>query len=410
MARVTVSAILVIALVATGLLLLAKQQENQSYTLSAEARGLSTTNNEFALDMYHQLRTVKPGNLFFAPASISTAFAMTVAGARGQTKEQIADALHFELGEPGLHEAFADLLGLWKSPEQSAYELRIANRLWGQKGYEFRSNFLETTRDAYGAELAQADFAQSPEEVRGEINEWVARQTNDKIRDMLGEGVVNPEMRLMLINAIYFKGKWQEPFNEEQTADMPFFVSNDRSVEVPMMYQSGQFKYSATESVQVLELPYAGDALSMIVVLPGARDGLPQLEDGLGAQTVESWMEGMEAVEVRVYLPRFTMKDQFELTPAMAALGMTDAFSPSQADFSGMTSRRDLYIGAVIHQTFVDVNEEGTEAAGATGVGMTLTAIPQEREFRADHPFLFMIRDNVSGGILFMGRLADPRA
>jgi serpin B len=373
----------------------------------AVARG----NNAFAADLYGMLRGAE-GNLFLSPYSISTALAMTWAGARGNTAAQMAQTLHLDLPADRLHPAFAALMADVNKANGKGCQLSVANALWGQKGYGFLGAFLQLVKEHYAAELTEVDFAGATEVARKQINDWVAKQTNDKIRDLIQPGVLTALTRLVLTNAVYFKGDWTHRFDKAATANAPFWLAPDKSVEVPMMNQSGDFWYRETDQCQVLGLPYAGSPLSMFVLLPRAKDGLPQLEAALTEQTLSEWLTLGRPRKAEVALPRFKLTSQFELVPTLKKLGMTDAFSVPPADFSGMNGKLDLVISAVIHKAYVDVNEEGTEAAAATAAVVAMTGLPPAGEpvvFRADHPFVFLIRHNPTRSILFIGRLVDPQ-
>ena len=386
--------------------------QREAGAVSADVRAVVEGNNRFALDLYGRLRSGRPGNLFFSPGSLSTALAMTYAGARGQTAEQMAQVLHFRLPPEKLHPAFSDLRRAWDADgEEAGYQLSVANRLWGQEGFDFRPEFLATTRESYGAELAQVDFARQAEPARQRINTWVEEQTQGKIRDLIPPGVLDAMTRLVLTNAIYFKGDWAEPFQKSATKDAPFHVTARQQADVPLMHRQDDFRYWAGDGVKVLELPYGKGDLAMLALLPDEIEGLAALEAGLTAENLSRWLSGLRKREVRVSLPRFTLTSQFQLADVLGAMGMTRAFTPGEADLSGMSSEEELFLSAVVHKAFVDVNEEGTEAAAATGVAVkAVAAIPAEPVvFRADHPFVFLIRDNRTGSILFLGRLVNPR-
>ena len=385
-----------------------------------------TGNNKFALNLYAKLRS-KEGNLFFSPYSISTALAMAHAGARGQTELQMAKVLHFPIiAKPGTElssklipdrHQFASVFGkiikdLNNRGKKGGYELRVANALWGQEGYEFLEEFLELIKTNYGGRLNEVDFVRAAETARKTINTWVEKETNDKIKNLIQKGVLNSMTRLVLTNAIYFKGNWARQFKEDRTKDAPFTLASGQKVDVAMMNQTAEFNYMETESFQGLELPYVDDELSMIILLPKEFDGLDEFEKTLTVEKLSKWMGELHNREVRVSIPKFKMTSQFGLASVLKSMGMTDAFSANAADFSGMNGKRDLFISAVIHKAYVDVNEEGTEAAAATAVTMKLTSIEPTRipVFRADHPFLFIIRDNHSGSILFIGRVMNPKA
>lgn len=374
--------------------------------ISKGARSVSQSNNQFAFDLYRQLCS-EEGNLFFSPTSIATALAMTYAGAEGETEKQMAKVLRFTLPKEQIHPAFASLLATLNAPKNEAYELRIANRLWGQKGYGFLPQFLATTRKDYGAELAQVDFVTAADQARQEINQWVEDQTNDKIKDLIPQGALNELTRLVLTNAIYFKGKWEHPFDKERTSNAPFTTLSGAKVEASLMFQKEKFKYGEAKDLQLLEMQYVGD-LAMLILLPKKADGLPALEKQLTLPNLDNWSSAMRSRKVLTYLPRFTMTEKFELSSALSALGMPTAFDSRQANFSGMNGQRNLFISAAIHKAFVDVNEEGTEAAAATGIAIGATSVQISPTFRADHPFVFLIRDNRSGSVLFVGRVTNP--
>jgi serpin B len=374
-------------------------------TVAAAVEG----NNAFALDLYGRLRK-QPGNLFFSPESISTAFAMTYAGARGETATQMASVFHFTLPASEIHPAMGSLLGAMNEKNPN-YQLSVANALWAQQGRNLQQDYLKLVEANYAAGFHQVDFEKSPEAARNTINKWIENQTNDKIQDMLAPGVVNSTTRLVLTNAIYFKGDWLDAFDKSDTSYADFHPSSTQAVNAPLMHITSNFNYFDGGTFQALELPYKGNALTMVVLLPKNVDGLPALEKSLTPDALTKWIGklGPEPKEL-VTLPRFTMTQQFELGDTLSAMGMPDAFSGA-ANFSGMTGKRDFFISAAIHKAFVDVNETGTEAAAATSIEMRATAMryePPSIVFKADHPFLFLIRDTRSGSILFLGRVVDP--
>jgi len=375
----------------------------------AAAASLASGNNAFALDLYAKLRTGE-GNLFFSPYSISTALAMTYAGARGETERQMAGVLHFDLPQSELHPALGAMVNDLNARGKKGYQLVVANALWGQKGYRFLTEFLGLTRTHYGAGLNEVDFARAADAARKTINAWVEKQTRDKIRDLIKPGVLGSLTRLVLTNAIYFKGDWASQFKERSTRDEPFTMLDGKQVHVPIMNQTTEFRYMETDSFQALEMPYVGEELSIVVFLPRKTDGLPAFEQSLSADNLTTWLSRLRKRKVLVGFPRFKMTSSFELADVLKAMGMATAFTGA-ADFSGMTGGKDLHISNVIHKAFVEVNEEGTEAAAATAVVMRLTAaLPEPTpSFRADHPFLFLIRDNKTHSILFLGRVLNPK-
>jgi serpin B len=363
--------------------------------------------NRFAFDLYAQLRG-GDGNLFYSPYSLSTALAMTYGGARGLTATQMAAVLHFTLQPENLHPACGALMRRLGEGAQ-AYELKIANRLWAQIGQSLLDPFVELTRTEYSAEVTAVDFRTRADTVRLAINQWVESQTAHRIRDLLKPGVVNAETRMLLVNAIYFKGKWQHPFERRSSQDAPFIRADGKESTAWLMHQSQSLRYAEDDAAQALELPYGGGSLSMVIFLPRRPDGIGNLEAGLTADSLGGRLSGLEKQEVEVYLPRFKLTSEFELAKTLRKMGMELPFTTA-ADFSGITGQADLFLSAVVHQAFVDVNEEGTEAAAATGAVMMPTSIraTQPVVFRADHPFIFLIRDRSTGAILFIGRLMDP--
>jgi serpin B len=368
-------------------------------------------NTEFALELYGKLRAQK-GNLFLSPFSISTALAMTSAGARGKTLEQMNAVLHL-LGQKELHPALAWLMKRLNAPgKKRGYQLRTANALWGQKGYPFRRDFLKLTRDHYDAGFRQADFAGNVESARRTINRWVEKQTNNKIKDLLKPGVLNYRTRLVLTNAIYFKGDWASQFKKDKTRRGNFSRAPGKAVRVPLMRQTGTFPYYGTETFQVLEMPYVGQDLSMVVLLPRKVGGLADLEKDLTAEKLEGWLKKLARARVDVTLPKCTVTSAFSLARTLYSLGMRDAFNQKVADFSGIEAKKELFLSAVVHKAFVEVNEKGTEAAAATGVRAGLkSGRPRltRQVFKADRPFVFLIRDRLSGSVLFLGRLVNPK-
>lgn len=370
-------------------------------------------NTEFGLALYQQLRS-EPGNLFFSPHSISTALAMTYAGARGQTAEEMAKTLRFTLPADELHPAFAKLQEHLNALQKAGHvQLSAANSLWAQRDFKFLDDFLALTKKNYGAGLRQVDFKNDTESARKTINAWVEKETRDKIKDLLKPGVLNRMTRLVLCNAIYFKGNWAAQFDKKATQNADFHVTTGQTVRVAMMAQTEQkCRFGKFDAVRALELPYQGNELSMVAFLPNAVDGLPAWEKQLTPANLQLWLGTLASappVKVNVFLPKFKTTSEFSLGKVLAAMGMSNAFGDA-ADFSGMTGQRDFTLREVVHKAFVDVNEEGTEAAAATAVIMAKAAAIEETppEFRADHPFVFLIRNNATGAVLFLGRVIDP--
>ncbi|MGD0572815.1 MAG: serpin family protein [Sedimentisphaerales bacterium] len=389
--------------------LLAGMTNSVEAAIDPNQQTVAAGNNKFALELYGKLES-QQGNLFLSPYSISTALAMTYAGAKGQTEKQMAEALCFApVKNEQFHKTFGEIIKqLNASGEKGGYELVVANALWGQKDYKFLPEFLAIVKENYGGDLQQVDFATQTETARKTINAWVESKTKDKIKELIKPKMLDSMTRLVLTNAIYFKGKWANPFKPERTQDSPFVLLDGQKVNVPTMNQTGRFGYTEANDIQILEMPYVNDDLSMVVLLPKDVAGIKGLEKELGSDNLADWLARIHKREVQVFFPRFKMTSEFELAKMLSAMGMPDAFS-GKADFSGMTGSRDLFISAVVHKAYVDVNEEGTEAAAATGVTMKLTSIREPLPvFRADHPFVFLIRDNQTGSILFLGRVANP--
>jgi serpin B len=338
---------------------------------------------------------------------------MTYAGAKGETEKQMAKVLHFQWPQEHLHPAFSALLS--GIEEAKGYELAIANVLWGQKNYKFLQAFLNVTNTCYEGGFKELDFSNSPGPSRLTINLWVEEKTRQKIKDLLGPEDITARTRLVLTNAIYFKGSWMTKFDPNRTRDASFKLEDGSVLTTPMMNRTDSFNYGANQLSQFLELPYAGDRLSMLILLPRQRVGLAGVEQALTGDNVRKWRASMRNEEVVVSIPRFKVTARFDLKDSLVAMGMKDAFVDGKADFSGMAGRPDLYISKVIHKAFVEVNEEGTEAAAATAVtthlSMSLKPMhPREQlVFRADHPFIFAILDRQSGSILFLGRVMNPQ-
>ncbi len=367
-------------------------------------------NTAFACELYGKLKSAAgDGNVFFSPYSISMALAMTSAGARGETDAQMVKALHFEPDPARRHAAFGAMeANLNAVQKKGQVKLSVANSLWPQQDYKLLKSFLSLVREHYGASVTPLDFRAS-ETARKTINTWVEGKTNQKIKDLIPGGALNATTRLVLVNAIYFKGNWTSPFKAEETQEQPFRLQSGQTVRAPLMFQQKHFNYAEDDEVQALELPYAGDDLSMIVLLPRKEDGLASLENSFSPAKLAKWTQAMWSPDVKVYLPKFKMTCRFSLNDTLKAMGMSNAFDQAQADFSGMDGSRSLFISAAVHKAFVEVNEQGTEAAAATGISMALAALPRPPiEFRADHPFIFLIRERSTGSILFIGRVTQP--
>jgi serpin B len=365
------------------------------FAASPAADGL----NRFAGDTYSQLSR-KPGNLIFSPLSISTALSMALAGARGQTAQEMTAILHAPVNAEVLDQ-------LIRAGNAKGDELLLGQGLWVDRGYPLLPGFIEALQGQFHAPPTALDFSKDPESARTAINRWTAQKTKDKIPELFPAGSLDRSTRLVLSSAIYFNGKWQSKFDPKQTKAAPFHSDGGTAVDTPFMNQTARFGYGETASAQVVELPYGG-ALAFDVILPKAGTQLSTLEDALRSDGLATWLGQLKHKQVQLALPKFRAESSFSLREALSTMGMANAFS-SGADFSGIDGRRDLALSQVAHKAFIDVSEEGTEAAAATGAVVSLTAFAQPVVFRADHPFLYLIRDTGSGGVLFAGRYAGPK-
>lgn len=372
--------------------------------------GIPQGMNRFAAAAYRQMAGGQD-NLILSPFSIATALSMLLEGARGQTAAGIAAALNQVNPGSGYHAAIASLATeLTKQANVSSNRLAVANGLWVQKGFPLQPDFEQTLRTIYHAPLTPVDF-HMPEQARQEINAWTAHETNDKIQELFPRGSIEATLRLVLTSAIYFYGKWLVPFDRQNTRPEPFQVDGGRTVEAKFMHRDANFLYGETPDAQILEMKYAGTQLAFDILLPKATGRLPALEQSLKAEILDAWFGTLRIRKVETAIPKFRATSAFSLRDMLSHMGMADAFLKT-ADFSGIDGRRDLCVGDVFHQAFVEVSEEGTEAAAATGITVRpmLARRPEEPVvFRADHPFTFFIRDTASGVILFEGRLIEPK-
>lgn len=387
-------------------------------TLEALVEG----NTRFALDLYDYLRESEEGNLLASPHSVSVALAMTYAGARGETEERIAEAMRFGLDDE-LHPAFAALYHELEArsevetedgDEGDPFELAGANAAWGLESYPYREEYLELVEHYYGAGFQTVDFEGDPEGAREEINAWVAERTEERIDDLLPEGSIDELTRLVLTNALFFRATWAEPFEEERTEDAPFIALDGTVEEVPLMRRDGSYPYAEVGGHQVIELPYVGREVGMVVVLP-AEGEFERVEDSLDADRFSTLDDALEEREGAIALPRFGFESGFALKEALSTLGMSIAFDERAANFDGIAPLEELegnlYVDDVYHDTFIAVDETGTEAAAATGVVIDVESAPADPfEMIVDRPFLFAIRDRPTGSVLFLGRVVDAAA
>ncbi len=400
-----------------------KQRITSPVTSQADLAALVTGNNTFALDAYQTIKG--DGNMFFSPYSISIALAMTYAGARNTTEQQMADTLRFTLPQDRLHPAFNSLdLELHqrgqgaKGKDDKGFRLNIVNAIWGQKNFTFLQDFLDVLAENYGAGIRLLDFRNAPDPSRITINDWVSQQTEGKIKDLIPKGAIDAMTRLVLTNAIYFNATWQNAFEKGNTSDGIFHLLNTGEVTVPMMHQTERFTYTEDADYQAVQLPYDGRELSMLVLLP--KEGrFAAFESSLDAAAVDAIVQNLSGKEVQLTMPKFEFTSGFGLNKALRDMGMPlafippvpDACSPQNADFSGMDGSCDLYISDVIHKAFISVDETGTEAAAATAVIVGVSAVPMPEEpviMTIDRPFIFLIRDMETGTILFLGRVLNP--
>ncbi|MHB8070251.1 MAG: serpin family protein [Desulfobaccales bacterium] len=366
----------------------------------------------FTLNLYRQLAAQKEGNIFFSPYSISLALAMTYAGAKGETAAQMAQVLGFTLPSARLHPALAALSRhLQKVGNEAGQTLSVANAIWLNSGLKVQPEYLQLIGDNYSKEMRQLDFCQGPQ-AQKTINDWVSQKTQDRIKDLIPDGVLNCHTMMVLTNAVYFLGEWADKFDQKQTKPGPFWPTPDKQVEVPFMHRTGKYFYTEAEGWQVLKLPYRGERLSMLALLPKTKGALAQEEKGLNPEMLAKLAQNLRPRQVEVILPKFEVKAGYSLNGYLKGLGMSAAFSP-QADFGGISAQRQLRIDLVLHQAWVKVEEKGTEAAAGTAVVMVETAVLKPIPppvFQADHPFLFFIQDRETGLILFWGRLSNPQA
>ncbi|XP_054109801.2 serpin B6 isoform X1 [Callithrix jacchus] len=379
---------------------------------SAVMDRLAEANGTFALNLLKTLGEGNSKNVFFSPLSMASALAMVYMGAQGNTAAQMAQVLSLNKSGGGgdVHQGFQSLLTEVNKPG-TQYLLRTANRLFGEKSCDFLSSFRDSCQKFYQVEMEELDFVSAVEKSRKHINTWVAEKTEGKIAELLSPGTVDSLTKLVLVNAIYFKGNWDKQFRKENTKERPFKVSKNEEKPVQMMFKKSTFKktYIGEIFTQILVLPYVGQELNMIIMLPDESTDLRTVEKEITHEKFVEWtrLDMMDEEEVEVFLPRFKLEESYDMEHILRNLGMTDAFEVGKADFSGM-SKTDLFLSKVVHKSFVEVNEEGTEAAAATAAIMMLRCARFTPRFCADHPFLFFIQHSKTNGILFCGRFSSP--
>jgi len=382
---------------------------DDSRSTSQGIQEVVNANNQFAFDLYSKLNETDEGNIFYSPYSIFSALAMTYEGAKGQTAEEMKLVFHFPENDI-LRPNFAAVYNIINQGSKS-YELRTGNALWGQIDFPFQEDYINRVGTYYGGKIANVDFVNETEKSRQTINSFIEDQTNNKIKDLIPPGALNALTRMVLTNAIYFKGEWEWEFDKSDTNEKNFIITPGNIIKTPMMHMAPddftKFNYANLEDLQILELPYKGDKISMLILLPTVN--LSVIEPSLTAEKLNEYRNQMQETFLDdIYLPKFEFDTKYFMKETLSSLGMPTAFSGT-ANFSGMTLAEQLCISEVIHQAYVKIDEEGTEAAAATAVIMFgESVIPEKRVFNAEHPFIFIIQEQDTGNILFMGKVTDP--
>ncbi len=385
----------------TGLLLL----KDDSKATEQGIENIVSANNRFAFDLYSALPKDKP-NLFFSPYSISSAFSIAYEGAANQTATEIENVLGFPVDATERRSSFARMYNLLNKTDKE-YQLYTANAFWAQENYPFLSEYVGVVEQYYDGNVVNVDFVNETESSRLRINQWVENHTNNRIKDLLPVGSVDSLTRLVITNTIFFKGDWNLQFDPRDTQEADFKVSKNQTKKVQLMSLVDEPQgYGETEEVQVLQLPYKGNEISMLVILP-KEESLETIEKNLSIERLSEWKNALQKKKADVYLPKFKLETSYDLVPTLREMGMNVPFTEN-ADFSGMSAQEQLLITGVLHKAFVEVNEEGTEAAAATGIIVGTTSYEPPTVFRADHPFIFIIQENSTGEILFLGRFSEP--
>ncbi len=372
---------------------------------SVEEYDIATANNAFAFDMYSMIKS-DVENIFFSPYSIFTAMAICYDGAEGSTKEQMSNVFYYPLSKPVLEGSTKEMIDTINS-DNDAYDLETANALWVLEEYPLNEQYVFNAENYYDGMIIPLDFAGQPEESRLIINSWVEKKTNDKIKDLLAEGSIDGNTRLIITNAVYFNGTWLQEFEEAGTRKKVFYLSDGQEKKVDTMYAIETYNYGKDKNAQILELPYKGDDISMYIILP-SKNNIKEFENDLTLDYYNELKDNLNSDEVKILLPKFTFEARAELNEPLQDMGIVDAFDSGMADFSGISASDGLSISEVIHQAYIGVNEKGTEAAAATGIVMVESLPYYKYEFTADHPFMFFIEDKRTGCILFMGKVENP--
>lgn len=397
-------------LIFAGMMLLCMEATVSAPPETVDVTQAADANNQFGFELLRTFQKAEhsDANIVVSPFSITSALRMVLAGARGETASEIMSTLHLTADGSANHIEYSALSNsLAESAAEGESILRFPGRLWGSPGPDYQPTFLAVLRQTFGAELFVLNFAGGPDRAVREINRWIAEQTSGHIRDLASPQMINSDTTLLLTNAVYFRGQWLRPFFVESTVEHPFRVARDVTETVQMMRQSGQFRYLKTDDLELLNLPYRGDRLSLVVILPSDPETLTELVARMNADRIRSLLTRAEITSVDVSLPKFSAATSCSLKERLMHLGMTQAFG-STADLSAMTGKSNLYLTDVAHQTFISVDEFGTEAASATGVLIAKSADEPMASFVADHPFLFLLIDQKTGTILFQGRIQHP--
>lgn len=383
--------------------------EEVSLEPTPEEKAVADGNSRFALNLFSGLKH-QDANQVLSPFSVYSSLAMVYAGARGNTEAQIAQTLQIQTNQLSFHSGMAALLTSLTDLSSNDVDLNIATGLWAQSGYQPRAEFLQLCRNNYRGDVDFVDFQAAGEPARERINAWIDRRTKGKIKDLFSPGAVSAGTRLVIANAIYFNGKWASRFDKSKTRPSPFWVTPQKAAQVPMMSQKSTFPYLMDGDTQALELPYRGEAISMLVLLPKDRDGMPKLEAELNLENLTKWISLLRPADVDLLLPKFKIGSRVSLGQPLAGMGVRDAFDEVRADFTGITTQRPLFINLVEHAAVVEVDEEGTVAAAATGFSFACSQRPAPATFHADHPFIFLILHKPTRTPLFIGKVANPTA
>ncbi len=380
-------------------------------TAEGDMKAVVDGSNQFAVDL-HQVAAADGGNVFFSPFSITAALSMVYGGAEGDTEQQIADAMHVGIDEAAWHDNLGALADDLSGEKYRGYTLYTGNAVWGQRGENFRTEYLGVLEDAYHAPMEPVDFEANPEGARKEINRWVDQQTKGHIDELFKGGDITDRTKLVLSNAIYFKADWEDQFDPKSTRTRDFWITEETSVQAEIMHRTGNLRGADLEGLKVVELPYQDDEISLVLVVPDELDGLAELEAALTGAELDGWLAEVGSQYGTVGLPKLEMKLELPLKETLQELGIVDGFERDLADFSGVIDPSEMngnwYLHKARHEAYVLVDETGTEAAAATGFSMGDDDDGDSFSCIADHPFLFLIRDQLTGTILFMGRVADP--